>query len=180
MQGLRNAYCEAMDCDDPNPQASDQACSPVLIKIEDALPEGTAFPTCQDVDDDGVPHGLDNCPNDPNPDQADSNGNGVGDVREVPEDPFVVPTQVQRGQMFTFTDPQRRMEDGDDLRRVPPAGSFGERAVPNNLVIIVNPDGSGTAAATVPLLISTGLYTTEVREPGATFPMFPHVPIEII
>ena len=84
VQGLCNAYCEAMDCDDPNPQASDQACSRVLGKIEDALPEGTMFPTCQDLDDDGVPNGLDNCPDDSNPDQADSDGNGVGDVCDGP------------------------------------------------------------------------------------------------
>ena len=56
VQGLCNAFCEAMDCDDPNPQASDQACARVLVKIEDALPEGTIFPTCQDLDEDGVPN----------------------------------------------------------------------------------------------------------------------------
>ena len=42
----------------------------MLGKIETALGE-TPFPTCEDRDDDGVPDGLDNCPNDSNADQAD-------------------------------------------------------------------------------------------------------------
>ncbi len=31
--GLCNAYCEAMDCDDANPQASEQACQRVLASM---------------------------------------------------------------------------------------------------------------------------------------------------
>jgi len=38
----------------------------------------TAVPP--DSDDDGVPDEDDNCPDDPNPDQADSDGDGLGDV----------------------------------------------------------------------------------------------------
>ncbi len=37
-----------------------------------------------DADDDGVPNGCDNCPLVANPDQSDSNDNGVGDVCEMP------------------------------------------------------------------------------------------------
>jgi len=70
INGLCNAYCESMDCDDAEPLASEQACTRVLGKIETALGE-TPFPTCEDADDDGVPDGLDNCPDDPNADQAD-------------------------------------------------------------------------------------------------------------
>jgi len=83
VRGLCNAFCEAMDCDDSDPQATDQACNRVLSKIYDALPTGTDFPTCRDVDSDGVPNGLDNCPDDANPDQADSNGDGVGDACDI-------------------------------------------------------------------------------------------------
>lgn len=72
VNGLCKAYCEAMDCDDPNPQASEQACGRVLDKITTALGD-TPFPTCQDSDGDGVPNGLDNCPNAANADQADAN-----------------------------------------------------------------------------------------------------------
>jgi hypothetical protein len=79
VNGLCNAYCEAMDCDAAEPQASEQACTNVLDKIEETLGE-TPFPTCEDVDGDGVPDGIDNCPIDANPDQEDSLDNGVGDV----------------------------------------------------------------------------------------------------
>jgi hypothetical protein len=82
INGLCNAYCEAMDCDADEPQASDQACTRVLGKIEAALGE-TPFPTCEDVDNDGVPNGLDNCPDDFNPNQEDENEDTPeGDVCE--------------------------------------------------------------------------------------------------
>lgn len=71
VNGLCKAYCEAMDCDDAAPQASEQACTRVLDKITTALGD-TPFPTCDDADDDGVPNGLDNCPNVANADQADA------------------------------------------------------------------------------------------------------------
>ena len=79
VNGLCNAYCEAMDCDSANPQASDQACNRVFDKIIVALGD-TPFPTCQDVDDDSVPDGIDNCPGVPNPDQEDTDGDGWGDA----------------------------------------------------------------------------------------------------
>lgn len=79
VNGLCNAYCEAMDCDDPNPHASDQACTRVLDKIQGELGD-TPFPTCQDSDEDGIPNGSDNCPSVANSDQIDSDGNGEGDA----------------------------------------------------------------------------------------------------
>jgi len=39
-------------------------------------------PSVQDADGDGVPDADDNCPDASNPDQTDSNGNGVGDACE--------------------------------------------------------------------------------------------------
>ena len=36
-----------------------------------------------DSDGDGIPDDQDNCPNNPNPDQEDSDGNGIGDACEV-------------------------------------------------------------------------------------------------
>jgi hypothetical protein len=84
INGLCNAYCEAMNCDaGEHAQASEQACTRVLGKIEAALGD-TPFPTCEDVDDDGVPNGLDNCPDDDNPGQDDADGDGIGDACEVP------------------------------------------------------------------------------------------------
>ena len=78
VNGLCNAYCEAMDCDSPTPQASDQACTRVYDRIIGALGD-VPFPECEDVDNDGLPNGMDNCPNQPN-DQTDSDSDGHGDV----------------------------------------------------------------------------------------------------
>jgi hypothetical protein len=87
VEGLCTAYCEAMDCDDADPQASEPACGRVFDNIIDAL-GGTPFPTCQDVDDDGVPNGLDNCVDIPNPDQADGDADGFGNLCDnCPEAP---------------------------------------------------------------------------------------------
>lgn len=84
--GLCNAYCEAMDCDaGENAQASEQACARVLGKIVAALGD-TPFPTCKDTDNDGLPNGIDNCPNTANADQADTDGNGVGDACDLSEE----------------------------------------------------------------------------------------------
>jgi YVTN family beta-propeller protein len=46
------------------------------------LPPGSGVRGGIDRDEDGVPDGLDNCPDVANPDQADGNGNGVGDACE--------------------------------------------------------------------------------------------------
>lgn len=41
----------------------------------------------KDSDNDGVPDESDNCPNDPNPDQADADGDGKGDVCDTVDPP---------------------------------------------------------------------------------------------
>jgi hypothetical protein len=46
----------------------------------DSDQDGIADCVDEDQDNDGVPNGVDNCPQVPNPDQADSNGNGIGDA----------------------------------------------------------------------------------------------------
>ncbi len=54
----------------------------VSPKTVDSNPVTTTVTLCQsdDRDCDGIPDGSDNCPDTPNPDQADSDHNGVGDA----------------------------------------------------------------------------------------------------
>lgn len=66
-----------------------------------------------DIDGDGVPNSRDNCPFVPNPDQADKNHNGVGDVCE---DPFVAP-----GPEDDTTNPYKQLPPAELKRRVLPA-----------------------------------------------------------
>jgi hypothetical protein len=79
LNGLCNAYCEAMDCDSDNPHASQQACERVFNNITGLL-DGQSFPACSDTDGDGFPNGIDNCPSVANADQLDSDQDGIGDV----------------------------------------------------------------------------------------------------
>ncbi len=46
------------------------------------IPQGNLFPNCigGDSDGDGICNATDNCPNDANPNQADADGDGIGDV----------------------------------------------------------------------------------------------------
>jgi hypothetical protein len=127
VNGLCNAYCEAMDCDAAAPQASEQACTRIFDKIIVGL-NGTPFPTCQDSDDDGVPNGLDNCPNVANGDQADTDGDGVGDACDnCPDEPNPLQKDVDQDGVGDACDscrdtanPDQAESDGDgDICRCP-------------------------------------------------------------
>lgn len=55
----------------------------LIATVSDTPPvEEEPEPVVQDTDFDSIPDETDNCPNQPNPDQADVNGNGVGDACE--------------------------------------------------------------------------------------------------
>jgi hypothetical protein len=79
--GLCNAYCEAMDCDSPAPNASPVACAAVLSRFQKKT-DPAFLPPCEDpdTDGDGASDGVDNCPAVPNGDQADTDADGHGDV----------------------------------------------------------------------------------------------------
>jgi hypothetical protein len=63
------------------PKASLKACRKTAQKYEEITGEGLP---CGDKDGDGVPDKEDNCPTQYNPDQRDSDTNGLGDECECP------------------------------------------------------------------------------------------------
>ena len=90
--------------------------------------------------------------------------------------PFMEPTSLSKGESFKLTDPQGRMEPGDEVRLVTAGGTFSEGLVPVNLVI--SPDGT-MATGLVPAFATSGPHTIEVREPNAAAPLFTAVPLNI-
>ncbi len=93
---------EQGDCDDFNPRAA-----PGLTETADGVDnncDGTVDEGF-DVDADGRPDFIDNCPNTVNPDQADSDGDGIGDACD----------QL----------PGRGIADDLPEQRVPPGGRLG-------------------------------------------------------
>jgi type II secretory pathway pseudopilin PulG len=84
-------YSTLADGVTPNPACKKRFCIcsdrslPSLCQTPDHGGVGTGCPENSgnpdnDWDDDGIPNNVDNCPRDPNPNQQDSNGNGVGDA----------------------------------------------------------------------------------------------------
>jgi cysteine-rich repeat protein len=82
-------------CDDGNARAGD-GCAGCAVEDgwicdEDGCrPDEPTGPQPGDRDGDGVIDGLDNCPDDANPDQADRDDDGVGDVCTIIEPPVIV------------------------------------------------------------------------------------------
>jgi len=59
---------------------ADKVTSNINIITNTGTAPGGAAATTSDRDGDGIPDDVDNCPDVPNPDQLDSNGNGIGDA----------------------------------------------------------------------------------------------------
>jgi hypothetical protein len=69
---------DGMDTDQNNSDFSQRCITPGAANTQET---DNCIPA--DSDNDGVPDNLDNCPNVANPDQQDSDGNGVGDVCDL-------------------------------------------------------------------------------------------------
>lgn len=167
--GLCNAFCEAMDCDDANPQASEQACTRVLDRIMVALPEGVPFPECVDVDGDGVANGIDNCPDVANPDQVDTDGNGTGDACELPpasaeKTVFVTSAKylgdlVTAAQVLTGTLAETGIEAGDLIcQKLANDAGLGDGGLGGNYKVWLA-DSTGSSPLTR-FVLATGRYKT--------------------
>lgn len=82
----------------------------VFINIAQLGPEiqllggGNACVSPDDIDGDGIPIGVDNCPYVPNPDQLDTNGNGVGDACEDPSSCYSGLTWISEGGQSAMND----------------------------------------------------------------------------
>jgi cysteine-rich repeat protein len=79
--GAVNGSCGATSCGDKTVQAW-EACDDGNSKAGDGCDPGCVL--SPDKDGDHVPDLADNCPDDPNEDQADSDGDGFGDVCDPP------------------------------------------------------------------------------------------------
>jgi hypothetical protein len=83
--GICNAYCEALDCDGTEPGDGARACEQLAQSFA-AVHGDEPFP-CEaprDADRDGVADEIDNCPDTPNADQSDQDGDAVGDACDCP------------------------------------------------------------------------------------------------
>src|SRR5579871_3589758 len=81
-QNADNPECLGNDCGAPNQEGGGCGCScscgcSVWVSYTD---DGKTLSYTDDMDGDGIPDGLDNCPFVPNRDQLDTDGDGVGDA----------------------------------------------------------------------------------------------------
>lgn len=89
--------CDGVDCDDGDPCTTDTCVADSSGSTNCVNEVDPDCGTGNDQDGDGVEDSVDNCPQDPNPDQADGDGDGIGDVCDSPVGPDLGEFQVALG-----------------------------------------------------------------------------------
>ncbi len=98
------AFCEGQTCKrDHRPCANDLDCPPAVPCVTG--PGGEILAASPDTDGDGVPDHLDNCPDTPNADQRDTDGDLAGDACDLDCPLCPVPTATAGGGGPTATAP---------------------------------------------------------------------------
>ncbi|MFP4600988.1 MAG: thrombospondin type 3 repeat-containing protein [Persicimonas sp.] len=94
----------------------------------------------QDADGDGIDDSMDNCPNTPNPDQTDTDGDGLGDACDPDDDGDGVDDVDDNCPLIA--NPDQTDTDGDGLGDVcdPDDDGDGVDDVDDNCPLIANPD----------------------------------------
>ena len=80
--------------------------------------------TFSDRDHDGVPDNIDNCPDTPNPDQLDTDGDGIGDACDQQIGPPTDKSQCKNGGWQRFNNPSFKNQ-GDCVSFVATGGRNG-------------------------------------------------------
>jgi hypothetical protein len=115
-----------------------------------------------DVDGDGLPDVIDNCPLVQNPNQADLDGDNIGDACDVNDTlQFFLFSPVD----MVVTDPQ-----GDSIGigfNTIGLGSFYDTTTDINSANLTGPDGDPDDHVTIPHPIAGGYHVRIIREPGS-------------
>jgi hypothetical protein len=137
------------------------------------------FSVALDVDGDGVPDSLDNCPATPSTDQADKDGNDVGDARKPPR---VTVTPAVLGGPVTVNTPEGTAQSvthfGDTLTGVNLTGVWPGSASVGDFVFVFGtgyqfPMSVSIGAAAVPLVqvVSPDMFVMIVLPGASTGPV---------
>jgi Tol biopolymer transport system component len=166
--------------------------TPTAIIPNAIAPDWTPAPsTPLDSDGDGVPDFRDNCPTTPNPDQADRDGNGVGDACDVTSDAPPVaevngPYSGVEGTPISLSAAGSQDPDGDALSfawdldgdgqyddATGPAASvtFGDNGVFGIGLKVSDPAGNTSTAATTVTVANVPPTVGAVTVPSAPVPL---------
>jgi uncharacterized repeat protein (TIGR01451 family) len=124
--------------------------------------EGVRAAAASDYDEDGIPNSVDNCPGDPNPDQKDADGNGIGDVCEVGIAPM-------SNLAVTLTDTPDPVVEGSTLTYVAAISNLGPASatgitltdnLPAGVTLLTVSPSQGSCTGTTAITCNLGTLAT--------------------